>query len=100
MYVQVVGIDFCGRFIDAAMKIQGGKVLQCGSQQVAKLPSQTDPSRIQFKQVYYKHQPEIQAFMYSRMYVYYVMYIIHILKQEALRFCKCIQHENVLCMYL
>ena len=48
---QVVGIDFCGRFIDAAMKIQGGKVLQCGSQQVAKLPSQADPSRVQFKQV-------------------------------------------------
>ena len=49
--VQVVGIDFSGRFIDAAMKIQGGKVLQCGSQQVAKLPSQTDPSRVHFKQV-------------------------------------------------
>jgi formylglycine-generating enzyme required for sulfatase activity/SAM-dependent methyltransferase len=50
-FQKVVGIDFCGRFIDAAMKIQGGKVLQCGPQQVAKLPSQADPSRVQFKQL-------------------------------------------------
>ena len=49
--MQVVGIDFCGRFIDAAMKIQEGKVLQFGSQQVAKLPSETEPSRVHFKQV-------------------------------------------------
>ena len=60
--MQVVGIDVCGRFIDAAMKIQGGKVLQCGPQQVAKLPSQADPSRVQFKQVQY---------MYMYMYVLY-----------------------------
>ena len=49
---QVVGIDFCGRFIDAAMKIQGGKVVQYGSQQVARLPSQALPSRVQLKQVH------------------------------------------------
>ena len=48
----MVGIDFCGRFIDAAMKIQGGKVVQYGSQQVARLPSQALPSRVQLKQVY------------------------------------------------
>ena len=45
-------MDFCGRFIDASMKIQRGKVLQYGSQQVAKLPSEADPSRVQFKQVH------------------------------------------------
>ena len=49
---QVVGIDFCGRFIDAAIKIQEGKVLPYGSQQVAKLPSEADPQRVQFKQVW------------------------------------------------
>ena len=47
----MVGIDYCGRFIDTAMKIQEGKVVQYGSDQVAKLPSQTQPSRVQFKQV-------------------------------------------------
>ena len=51
-FMQVVGVDFCGRFIDAAMKIQNGKVLQYGSQQVAKLPSEADPSHVQFKQVH------------------------------------------------
>ena len=49
--IQVVGVDYCGRFIDAAMKIQGGKVVQYGSQQVARLPSEAQPSRVQFKQV-------------------------------------------------
>ena len=34
------------------MKIQEGKVLQFGSQQVAKLPSETEPSRVHFKQVH------------------------------------------------
>ena len=48
---QVVGIDYCGRFLDTAMKIQKGKVVEYGSRQVAKLPSQSLPSRVQFKQV-------------------------------------------------
>lgn len=51
IFQKVVGIDYCGRFIDTAMKIQEGKVVQYGSDQVAKLPSQTQPSRVQFKQL-------------------------------------------------
>ena len=50
--LQVVGVDFCGRFVDAAIKIQAGKVLHYGSKnQVAKCPSEAEPSRVQFKQV-------------------------------------------------
>ena len=62
--MQVVGIDYCGRFIDAAMKIQRGKVLQYGSQQVARLPSETRPSRVNFKQVQntpWKYQVPVNA---------------------------------------
>ena len=50
--LQVVGVDFSGRFVDAAMEIQAGKVLQYGSKkQVAKCPTEAEPSRVQFKQV-------------------------------------------------
>ena len=65
----MVGIDFCGRFIDAAMKIQGGKVVQYGSQQVARLPSQALPSRVQLKQVY------ILLYLVHHLLIY--MRIIH-----------------------
>jgi 5-histidylcysteine sulfoxide synthase len=50
-FEKVVGIDFCGRFLNTAMKIQKGKVVEYGSRQVAKLPSQSQPSRVQFKQL-------------------------------------------------
>ena len=48
----MVGIDFCGRFLDTAMKLHEGKVVQYGSMgEVAKMPSESHPSHIQFKQV-------------------------------------------------
>ena len=47
----MVGIDFCGRFLDAAVRLREGKVVQYGSGEVAKLPSESEPSRVQFKQV-------------------------------------------------
>jgi 5-histidylcysteine sulfoxide synthase len=50
-FEKVVGIDFCGRFIDAAMRIQEGKVIHYDAHKVAKLPSQSNPAKVKFKQL-------------------------------------------------
>jgi hypothetical protein len=49
----VVAVDYSGRYIDAAMKIQSGKEIEFGGGEVARLPDVegVDASRVIFKQV-------------------------------------------------
>ena len=51
--LKVIGIDYCGRFIDTARQLQKGKELEYGAdlQRRAKIPSDTQMSRVEFKQV-------------------------------------------------
>ena len=51
--MQVVGVDFSGRFMEAALSIQKGEGVEFGGGEVATLPTQhgAQPSRAVFKQV-------------------------------------------------
>ncbi len=54
---KVVGVDYSGKFIDAAVKLQQGKSLVFGSpKEVATVPidNGVDVSRVTFKQVLYR----------------------------------------------
>ena len=52
---QVVGVEYCGRFTDAAVQIQEGKSVaytgEDGTRCEAKLPEGAQPSKVVFKQV-------------------------------------------------
>ena len=52
---QVVGVEYCGRFTDAAVQIQEGRSVaytgEDGTKCEAKLPEGAQPNKIAFKQV-------------------------------------------------
>lgn len=52
--MQVVGVDYAGRYIDAAIQLQKGQVVEYGSPtKVAQVPriGGADPEKVTFKQV-------------------------------------------------
>ena len=76
-YVQIVGVDFSGRFIDAAMNLQSGKTLSYGEGKVASLKSLegTKPDRVTFKQVYKIIQLlKLNFYTVSCVYMYFPSY--------------------------
>ena len=54
LFIQVVGVDYSGRFIDAALALQTGKKVTYGVGQVASLQvleERVRPDAVTFKQV-------------------------------------------------
>ena len=53
--IQVVGVEYCGRFTDAALQIQEGRGVvytgEGGARCEAKLPQGAQPNKVIFKQV-------------------------------------------------
>lgn len=49
--VQVVGVDYCGRFVDTAMQIQNNAVVKFGTRKEAKLPDGVNANNVNFVQV-------------------------------------------------
>ena len=49
----MVGVDYCGRFVNTAMQIQNNGVVQFGTKKEAKLPDGVKPKNVNFVQVGY-----------------------------------------------
>ena len=51
VFEKVTGVDYSGRFLDAAIAIQHGKPVQYGERKVAAIPEGTNSNKVLFKQV-------------------------------------------------
>lgn len=51
LFDSLTAVDYCGRFLDAALKIQGGMCVQYGEGQTAVIPAGARPERVHFIQV-------------------------------------------------
>ena len=51
VFDKVTAVDYCGRFLDAALKIQSGTLVHFGRGVTAVTPEETKPNNVVFKQV-------------------------------------------------
>ena len=51
VFEKVTAIDYCGRFLDTALKIQSGTPVHFGRGATAVVPEETKPNNVVFKQV-------------------------------------------------
>lgn len=49
--IQVVGVDYCGRFVNTAMQVQNDGVVKFGAGKEAKLPDGVNAKNVNFVQV-------------------------------------------------
>lgn len=51
VFEKLTAVDYCGRFIDAAIRVQSGGVVQYGEGRTAVLPQGAKPDNVKFVQV-------------------------------------------------
>lgn len=51
LFQKVTGVDYSGRFLDAAIRIQSGECVKYGEGKAAALPQGSESSKVVFKQV-------------------------------------------------
>jgi len=70
LFDDVLAVDYCGRFLDAAMRIQSGQSLSYGDGRTAVMPAGTKPENIKFLQVSISQKSVYNTYTY-------IAYIIH-----------------------